>query len=159
MKIQSLVKIFRLSKGLLLCGSIRIFTCILIYMIILKDRVCHSYRFCERKWAIIKDFIAYFYQKITLFRELQLGKDFDPSRWEGNESNTLQDDFWFGFGHGPRACPGTRWAYLTMKMIVIEIIKKYEIVQCEKTPKNIKMTLTDLKLTSDKPMIIKFRNR
>ena len=101
----------------------------------------------------------FFYQKITLFRELQLGKDFDPSRWEGNESNTLQDDFWFGFGHGPRACPGTRWAYLTMKMIVIEIIKKYEIVQCEKTPKNIKMTLTDLKLTSDKPMIIKFRNR
>ena len=86
-------------------------------------------------------------------------KDFDPSRWEGNESNTLQDDFWFGFGHGPRACPGTRWAYLTMKMIIIEVIKQYKIIECEKTPKNIKMTLTDLKLTSDKPMIIKFQNR
>ena len=23
---------------------------------------------------------------------------FDPDRWEGNESNTLQDDAWFGFG-------------------------------------------------------------
>ena len=86
-------------------------------------------------------------------------KDFDPSRWEGIESNTLQDDFWFGFGHGPRACPGTRWAYLTMKTIIIEIIKKYEIIECEETPKNIKMTLTDLKLTADKPMIIQFRNR
>ena len=58
-----------------------------------------------------------------------------------------------------RACPGTRWAYLTMKIIIIEIIKKYEIIKCEKTPKNIKMTLTDLKLTSDIPMIIKFSKR
>ena len=32
---------------------------------------------------------------------------FKPSRWEGNESNTLQDEHWFGFGQGPRACPGT----------------------------------------------------
>ena len=23
---------------------------------------------------------------------------FDPDRWEGNESNTLQDEAWFGFG-------------------------------------------------------------
>ena len=106
-----------------------------------------------------KDRLLFMIVYFTTQSRIQLGKDFDPSRWEGNESNTLQDDFWFGFGHGPRACPGTRWAYLTMKMIVIEIIKNYEIVQCEKTPKNIKMTLTDLKLTSDKPMIIKFRNR
>ena len=63
---------------------------------------------------------------------------FDPSRWEGNESNTLQDDHWFGFGHGPRACPGTRWAFLTMKMIIIEMIRTYEIVPCDNKPKTIK---------------------
>ena len=31
---------------------------------------------------------------------------FNPDRWEGNESNTLQDENWFGFGQGPRSCPG-----------------------------------------------------
>ena len=31
---------------------------------------------------------------------------FNPARWEGNESITLQDDAWFAFGQGPRSCPG-----------------------------------------------------
>ena len=31
---------------------------------------------------------------------------FDPDRFKGNESNTLQDENWFGFGQGPRSCPG-----------------------------------------------------
>jgi len=84
---------------------------------------------------------------------------FDPSRWEGNESNTLQDDHWFGFGHGPRACPGTRWAFLTMKMIMIEMIRTYEIVPCDRTPKTIKATLKDLKMSADKPMILSFKRR
>ena len=34
---------------------------------------------------------------------------FDPDRWEGNESNTLQDDYWVAFGQGPRACPGEKF--------------------------------------------------
>ena len=86
-------------------------------------------------------------------------KVFDPTRWEGNESNTLQDDHWFAFGHGPRACPGTRWAYLTMKMIIIEMIKEYEIIPCANTPTTIKSTLINLKVSADKPLIISFRKR
>ena len=31
---------------------------------------------------------------------------FDPSRWEANESITLQDEAWLAFGQGPRSCPG-----------------------------------------------------
>ena len=86
-------------------------------------------------------------------------KVFDPSRWEGNESNTLQDDHWFAFGHGPRACPGTRWAYLTMKMIIIEMLKTYQIVPCANTPKKIKSSLKDLKVSADKPLIVTFKKR
>ena len=86
-------------------------------------------------------------------------KVFDPTRWEGNESNTLQDDHWFAFGHGPRACPGTRWAYLTMKMIIIEMIKEYEIIPCENTPTTIKSTLINLKVSADKLLIVTFRKR
>ena len=86
-------------------------------------------------------------------------KVFDPTRWEGNESNTLQDDHWFAFGHGPRACPGTRWAYLTMKMIIIEMIREYEIIPCANTPTTIKSTLINLKVSADKPLIVTFRKR
>ena len=79
--------------------------------------------------------------------------------FKGNESNTLQDDYWIAFGQGPRACPGTRWAFLTMKMIMIEMIRTYEIVPCDRTPKTIKATLKDLKMSADKPMILSFKRR
>jgi len=84
---------------------------------------------------------------------------FKPSRWEGNESNTLQDEHWFGFGQGPRACPGTRWAFLTMKIMLVELIRVYEIKKCEKTPEKVKLLQKGLRVVSDKPMIVKFKRR
>jgi len=84
---------------------------------------------------------------------------FNPDRWEGNESNTLQDENWFGFGQGPRSCPGTRWAYITMKMYIISILNKYKIISSENTPDEIKMKFVNMKLGSDKPMLIKFQKR
>ena len=46
-----------------------------------------------------------------------------------------------------------------MKMIMIEMIRTYEIIPCEKTPKTIKSTLKDLKVSADKPLIVTFRKR
>jgi len=108
------------------------------------------------KGASVMWFNTYFHMHPDLYDNPTV---FDPTRWEGNESNTLQDDHWFAFGHGPRACPGTRWAYLTMKMIIIEMLKTYEIVPCANTPKTIKSTLKDLKVSADKPLIVTFKKR
>ena len=80
--------------------------------------------------------------------------------FKGNESNTLQDDYWIAFGQGPRACPGTRWGYLTMKCLLISILKKYEIARCAETPKETpNQKLINLKMTSEQPMIVQFKAR
>jgi len=37
------------------------------------------------------------------------------------------------FGQGPRACPGTRYAFLAMKIFLVYVLRKYKVVPCEKT--------------------------
>ena len=83
----------------------------------------------------------------------------DPSRWEGKESNTLQDEAWFGFGQGPRACPGTRLAYYFMKIYIIQLLKQFKIVKTEGTPENAKAQIINFKLGSDKPLLVKLEKR
>jgi len=46
-----------------------------------------------------------------------------------------------------------------MKMYIIGILNKFEIILSDKTPKNVKMEMKNMKLISDKPMIIKFKKR
>ena len=84
---------------------------------------------------------------------------FIPSRWEGAESNTLQDEAWFGFGQGPRACPGTRLAYYFMKIYIIRLIAAYRIVETVDTPTEAKATITNFKLVSEKPLLVKLEAR
>ena len=87
-------------------------------------------------------------------------KKFDPDRWEGNEATTLQDEYWIGFGQGPRACPGTRWSYLTMKCFIISILKKYEIVRCPEAPNEVPaQKIIGLKMTAENPMLVQFKKR
>ncbi len=38
-----------------------------------------------------------------------------------------------GFGQGPRACLGMRFALLEMKVGLANILRRYNIVPCEKT--------------------------
>ena len=59
--------------------------------------------------------------------------DFIPHRFDGKESNTLQDDNWFGFGMGPRACPAVRWVWVAMRVFLVNILKNYKIVKTDKT--------------------------
>merc|ERR1719500_1352797 len=84
---------------------------------------------------------------------------FNPSRWTGNESNTLQDDAWFSFGQGPRACPGTRLAYYFMKIYIVQLITQYRIVETRDTPATTKVVLKNFKLVSEKPLLVKLEKR
>ena len=79
---------------------------------------------------------------------------------EGNETNTLQDDHWIAFGQGPRACPGVRWGYLTMKCLIISILQKYEIARCAETPvETPNQKFINLKMESHQAMIVQFKKR
>jgi len=84
---------------------------------------------------------------------------FDPSRWDGNESNTLQDEAWFAFGQGPRACPGVRLAYYMMKIYLITLIKNYRICETIETPESSKPHVKNFKLVGEKPLMIKMEKR
>lgn len=84
---------------------------------------------------------------------------FNPSRWTGNESNTLQDDAWFSFGQGPRACPGTRLAYYFMKIYIVQLITQYHIVETRDTPATTKVVLKNFKVSGEKPLMVKLEKR
>ena len=46
-----------------------------------------------------------------------------------------------------------------MKIMLVELIRVYEIEKCENTPDNVKLLQKGLKVVSDKPMIVKFKKR
>ena len=86
-------------------------------------------------------------------------EEFDPARWTGNETNTLQDEAWFAFGQGPRACPGVRLAYYIMKIYVVTLLTNFEMVATENTPKVAKPVVKNFKLVSEKPLMVKLVKR
>lgn len=48
------------------------------------------------------------------------------------ENHTNKFSF-LSFGQGPRACPGTRYALLAMKIFLVFVLRKYKVVTCQKT--------------------------
>ena len=86
---------------------------------------------------------------------------FNPRRFDGNESSTLQDDAWFGFGHGPRACPAVRWAFISMKIFLARILNEYKVLKTAKTlePDQWKMGFAGLTIGPSKPLVIGFERR
>ena len=59
----------------------------------------------------------------------------------------------------PNEYLGTRWAFLTMKIMLVELIRVYAIEKCENTPDKVKLLQKGLRVVSDKPMIVKFKRR
>ncbi|CAG5105563.1 Oidioi.mRNA.OKI2018_I69.chr1.g2240.t1.cds [Oikopleura dioica] len=86
---------------------------------------------------------------------------FDPHRFDNNESNTLQDDYWFGFGIGPRACPAVRWAFVAIKIFIANVLVKYDVLPGENAPAmdEVNALFRGAKVTTNKPMPIRFRKR
>ena len=108
---------------------------------------------------------------------------FNPHRFDGAESNTLQDDHWYGFGVGPRACPAVRleyfeikfshdfyhhliqtffrWAFIAMKIFIAEMLLKYKVVRTDKTldRKEWEIAFVGQSLGSSKPLLVGFERR
>ena len=88
-------------------------------------------------------------------------KTFDPHRYDGKESNTLQDEHWFGFGAGPRACPAVRWAFIAMKIMMVQLLKDYKVVRTDKTVEIDEWTMhmAETTIQPDKPFLVGFEKR
>lgn len=46
-----------------------------------------------------------------------------------------------------------------MKIMLVELIRVYEIKKCENTPDKVKLVQKGLRVVADKPMIVKFQRR
>lgn len=53
-------------------------------------------------------------------------KHFDPFRWSEGELDRLSSGVLFPFGSGPRQCPGMQLALIEAKLVLIEILRKFE---------------------------------
>ena len=44
-------------------------------------------------------------------------------------------------------------------MYILAVLNKFELIRSASTPDSIKMKMTNFKISSDKPMIVKFKKR
>ena len=59
----------------------------------------------------------------------------DPYRFSKEEKNNQNPYAFFGFGQGPRNCIGMRFTILEIKLTIIALIREFEILPNENTPK------------------------
>lgn len=81
---------------------------------------------------------------------------FDPSRFSDENKNKIIPGSFLAFGHGPRMCLGSRFALLETKFAFFAILSKYSIEVCEKTPKELKYTMTT---ALNKPVYVELKLR
>ena len=59
---------------------------------------------------------------------------FMPERFDEDAKKLRENEAFIPFGSGQRACFGMSFALIEMKAILAEILSKYKLVPCEKTP-------------------------
>ncbi|CAK7222150.1 hypothetical protein SCUCBS95973_004743 [Sporothrix curviconia] len=59
--------------------------------------------------------------------------DFDPSRWEAERLTPAQADpyVFAGFSNGPRICLGKTFAWLEMKLVLVQVVPRFRFVKLE----------------------------
>ncbi|XP_063618744.1 uncharacterized protein LOC134791626 [Cydia splendana] len=60
-------------------------------------------------------------------------KKFDPERFSEENKHMIQPFTYLPFGLGPRNCIGSRFALCEVKVMVYQLVQRYELVPCERT--------------------------
>jgi len=98
------------------------------------ERVCtKDYKIPNTDLVIPKDRIVHVYINgiINDKKNYTNPDNFDP---ENFNPDTFTNKFAnMAFGQGPRACPGTRYAYLAIKIFLVQLFHTYKVVPSEKT--------------------------
>ncbi|KAK4876715.1 hypothetical protein RN001_009221 [Aquatica leii] len=58
---------------------------------------------------------------------------FDPERFSDKNKESIKSFTYFPFGIGPRHCIGIRFALLVMKIMMVNLLTKFQIIPTEKT--------------------------
>lgn len=67
---------------------------------------------------------------------------FDPYRFSDENKHKIVPGTFLAFGYGPRMCLGNRLALLETKLAFFALLSKYSIEVCDKTPAELKYTMT-----------------
>ena len=63
--------------------------------------------------------------------------EFDPENFDA--SNNPNQFSFLGFGQGPRNCIGKRYAIISIKVALVGILRKFQVVKTENTKDEIKL--------------------
>lgn len=75
---------------------------------------------------------------------------FDPERFSDENKNNIQPFTYLPFGLGPRNCLGSRFALLEIKVLVVQLLYKFELVVTEKTQIPLKLKKGDFGMKPEK---------
>ncbi|KAF5288529.1 hypothetical protein FQA39_LY15397 [Lamprigera yunnana] len=84
-------------------------------------------------------------------------KKFDPERFNSENKSNINQFAYLPFGSGPRNCIGSRFALLEIKMIIVEILRRFEIVPNAKTEIPIKPSIINFNGLPDKGLWVSFK--
>jgi cytochrome P450 family 9 len=67
---------------------------------------------------------------------------FDPYRFSDENKNSIKTCTYLPFGSGPRVCIGSRFALMEAKLLLFNVLSKFSMEVCDKTPMKLTMKKT-----------------
>ena len=64
---------------------------------------------------------------------------FDPERFSPENRDKIVEMTYMPFGEGPRNCIGRRFALMETKMALVELLRRFRLESCEKTPEKLRV--------------------
>ncbi|XP_019717798.1 cytochrome P450, family 3, subfamily A, polypeptide 65 [Hippocampus comes] len=83
---------------------------------------------------------------------------FQPERFSKENKDSLDPYVYLPFGAGPRNCIGMRFAMVSMKLAIVEILQRYNFCMCDETEVPIEMDVQGL-LMPKRPIKLKLEPR
>lgn len=84
---------------------------------------------------------------------------FDPHRFDDDRKDSILPGSYIPFGYGPRVCIGSRFALMEAKLLIFNLLSKFSIEKCDKTPKNIKFNSQFGQFTFKDKIFVEFKPR
>nr|CAD2189497.1 unnamed protein product [Meloidogyne enterolobii] len=60
-------------------------------------------------------------------------EEFKPERWLLNDNINTSTEYYYPFGGGPRICIGMRLAMMDIKMVLVHLLRSFELERCSET--------------------------
>lgn len=120
------------------------------------ERVCK--KTVEIKGLTIPKDMVVMISTFALHRDPEYWTDpesFKPERFTKGNKENIDPYMYMPFGAGPRNCIGMRFAMVTMKLAIVEILQKFDVHVCSETPIPLELSNNGL-LTPTQPIKLRF---